>query len=104
MHLDVSPTSWNFDSVPSGSSSEAQNFTVRNLGPGNTGPGTVVIDGSGAGAFEVGSNGCPPGLNGTSACRIRVTFTPPAPGSYSAELVVTFDRGELRVPLSGTGA
>ena len=77
---------------------------MRNLGPGDTGPGSVVIAGSGSGAFEIGSNGCPPGRDGTSACRIRITFIPPAPGSYSAELVVTFDRGELRVPLSGTGA
>jgi hypothetical protein len=101
--LDVAPTSWNFGSVASGSSSEAQNFTVRNLGPGYTGPGSVVIAGAGSDAFEIGSNGCTPGLRGTSACRIRVTFTPPTPGSYSVELVVTFQRSELRVPLTGAG-
>lgn len=101
--LDVAPISWNFGSVAPGTSSEAQNFTVRNLGEGDTGPGSVVIAGGGSGAFEIGSNGCNPGLSGTSACRIRVTFTPPAPGSYPAELVVTFAKGELRVSLSGTG-
>ena len=101
--LDVAPTSWDFGSVAPGTSAEAQNFTVRNLGEGSTGPGNVAITGAGSGAYVIGSNGCTLGLSGTSACRIRVTFTPPASGSYPAELVVTFAKGELRVPLTGTG-
>ncbi len=101
--LDVAPTSWDFGTVAPGTSAAAQNFTVRNLGTGDTGAGSVVIAGGGAGAYAIGSNGCDPGLSGTSACRIRITFTPPAPGSYPAQLVVAFARGEVRVPLSGSG-
>ncbi len=103
VQLDIAPTSWDFGSVSPGTSAEAQNFTVRNLGTGDTGPGTVVITGAGSSAYEIGSNGCNPGLSGTSACRVRITFTPPAPGSYPAELVVTFPKGELRAALSGSG-
>ena len=103
--LDVAPTSWNFGSVAPGTSAEPQNFTVRNLGPGDAGAGAVSIAGNGAGAFDIPTNGCIQGLSGTSACRIRVTFTPPAPGSYAVDLVVTFPKGgELHVPLTGTGA
>jgi hypothetical protein len=101
--LDIAPTSWDFGSVAPGTSAEAQNFTVRNLGTGYTGAGNVAITGAGSGAYEIGSNGCDPGLSGTSACRIRITFTPPAPGSYPAELVASFAKGEVRVPLSGSG-
>jgi hypothetical protein len=102
--LSVAPTSWDFGSVPVGTSAEAQNFTVRNLGPGDTGSGGAFVAGSGAGAFDIPTNGCIAGLSGTSACRIRVIFTPFAAGSYTEDLVITFPRGgELRVPLTGTG-
>jgi hypothetical protein len=86
--------------------SQTQNFTVSNAGAGKTGTGYASVGGSGAGAFQVVTNGCASGLSGPGSCRGSVTFATATPGTYNALLTVWFGDPSggpyVRAELTGT--
>ena len=104
--LQISPTSHDFGTLPAGVTSDPQNFTVSNSGTGSTEAGQAFVQGTGATAFQVLTNGCAGGFRGVGSCRVSVTFAATAPGTYNAELVVRFgdQSGDpfVRAQLSGT--
>jgi HYDIN/CFA65/VesB-like, Ig-like domain len=101
--LSIDPAAHDFGSVPPGVTSATQNFTVRNMGTGQTGAGQVVMSGADPSAFQVQSNGCTAGLRPAGACRVSATFATVTPGTYTADLVVQFGGGSsVRAKLTGT--
>ncbi|WP_162537524.1 choice-of-anchor D domain-containing protein [Granulicella sp. WH15] len=82
----LTPSSVNFNSVATGSSSAAQTFTLANHG--NAALSISSISLGGAKSFAVGSNNCGASLAASASCTISVTFTPSAVGSATATLTI----------------
>jgi hypothetical protein len=109
--LSLSPTSRTFSDRVIGSTAniQTQSFTVRNLGPGTSGPLTVSIesaDPAHASSFEIsGVNDCANvALGPNRTCRVDVRFLPKVRGFLSANLVVTGQPGGThRASMTGRG-
>jgi hypothetical protein len=96
--LTISPTSWNFGTVAT-SSTTTKAFTVSNIGSGSVTP-TVTLTGSGA--FTISANTCTGAVSGSGTCTVTIQFHPVAGGSYSGNLQITDTAGgNNNVPLSG---
>jgi hypothetical protein len=99
----LTPPTANFGSSVSGSTSAAQTFTLANAGGVALPVTSVVISGTNASSFEVGTNTCGSSLNAGSSCIIAVTFTPASAGSFTATLSVADAVGTQTSTLSGAG-
>jgi hypothetical protein len=99
----LSPSSLDFGSVQTGTSSAVQSVTVTNSGVGTLSINGVSISGANAGDFGQG-NACST-LTAGASCSISTTFTPSATGARSATLSVSDNApgSPHTVALSGTG-
>ena len=111
--VQLTPSSENFGTVNTGSSSSPITFTVANnsvatmnsISPTTTGgnSGDFTITNSGAGSCSAAGGT----LTTTASCTFTVTFTPLATGSRSTALSVSYTGGDSASPqtaaLSGTG-
>ena len=100
----LSPTSLAFGSLPSGTTSSAQTFTLTNAGTTALTITGVAISGASAGSF-IQSNNCGSSVGAGAHCSISVTFKPSASGIDAATLSIT-DSGSgspQAVSLTGTG-
>jgi Abnormal spindle-like microcephaly-assoc'd, ASPM-SPD-2-Hydin len=97
----LSPASYQFKSVASGSSGTAVPFTLTN----NTSSAIAVSQIAVSNANFTETNNCGPSLAGNGSCTISVTFTPQSIGSQTATLTVTDDASNSPQAsmLSGTG-
>ena len=84
----LSPTSYNFGNQPDATGSTPAVFTLSNTGTAVLNIASITFTGTNASDFSE-STTCGTTLAVNSTCTIAVTFTPGAPGSRSATLVVT---------------
>lgn len=95
-----SPAQLDFPETPPGQASAVQNVTLYN--PEQTLPlnAPIALTGDGASAFQFDGSDCQFGLPPGGSCDIAVTFTPSAPGTYAADLMVVSTT--IRASLTGT--
>jgi hypothetical protein len=100
----LTPPSFSFGSIQTGSSSSAQTATLSNTGNAALSITGIVIGGANAGDFAQ-TNTCGSSVAAGASCTISVTFTPLSAASFAASLTVTDNaNGSPRsVSLSGTG-
>ena len=103
----VSPLSVNFGNVPVGIT-PSQTITLKNSGTQPLQIVSVNILGNNIAQFLL-ANGCPPTsmLAAGDSCAILISFTPSAAGTFSANLNITDNSGDISgalqtVPLNGT--
>jgi hypothetical protein len=86
------------------SSTTLAQMTLTNTTSSAVPIGSISLHNSSPAAFAT-SNTCGSSLAANSNCAIRLRFTPPATGSYSGGVYVTYSASEppLAVSLSGTG-
>lgn len=105
--VSLTPSSLNLGSEDIGSTSTAQNATLKNTGSGPLTINSITFTGANPGDFGE-TNNCPLSpqqLTSQNSCIISVTFSPSAKGARSASLSVS-DTGPgspQKVTLSGTG-
>src|SRR5439155_19185676 len=97
--ISVTPSSQDFGSVPTGTSSSPIGFTFSN--PGATpapisGPGTT-------GPFQVTGTTCRASIPASSSCLAYVSFAPSTTGSASGTVFVTSGASTISSSLTGTG-
>ena len=95
-----------FGNQETGTPSAGQFFQLTNSGNGPLGVSSIVLAGTDAGAFSVGSCMTAPfTLQPGKSCLVGAVFKPTGSGAKSAQIVVTDDAaGSPRtIPLSGTG-
>ncbi|GAC1413800.1 MAG: hypothetical protein NVSMB57_09300 [Actinomycetota bacterium] len=104
--LSIAPASYDFGSVPiTAPPSAPTQFTVRNIGDGNTGFVNASLGGANAADFVIVTNGCGgillmPG----QTCVVSVQFRPATAGAKSASLIASASPGGTATSsLSGTG-
>jgi hypothetical protein len=89
----TAPSSLVFVDQNVGTTSAAQSVTLTNNGTGALTITSIAINGTNSGDFAQ-NNTCGGSLAGNGAtCNISVTFTPTAPGSRTANLVITDNAG-----------
>ena len=95
------PTSLNFPSQNSGSTSSSQIVTLTNSAAGALNISSITASGDFA-----QTNNCGSGLAPKGACAISVTFTPTAGGSRTGTLTITDNQAgsPQTIALSGTGS
>ena len=106
-NLTVSPSSLNFGSQPSNTTSAPQTVTLSNSGAAPLTFNSVSITGANSSNFSE-TNNCPVSpatLPGGASCLIHVTFTPSAPGIDQAALSIsdTAAGSPQTASISGTG-
>jgi FG-GAP-like repeat len=97
----LTPTSLKFANQVIGSTSAAKTVTLANIGTATLNIGSVTTGGD----FAVASSTCGPSLAVGKKCKVKVNFTPSAPGARTGDLFFS-DNGVPQtqtVPLSGTG-
>ncbi len=101
--ISVSPTSWNFGSVLTISSS-TKAFTLTSTGNSALTIALMTIAGTNAGSFTQ-TNSCGGSLQPGQQCTINVVFKPTSVGLQSAQLDIFHNAGgsPLVITLSGTG-
>lgn len=97
-----------FGSQTDGTTSAPQQVTLSNTGLAALTIASVVVSGTNASEFS-SANNCGSALAAGASCSISISFTPTAPGSASASLVVTDNSGNSAgstqtIGLTGTGA
>ena len=99
--ISVAPSSLNFGSQGTGTTSAAQSVVVTSSGTS----ALTVSSASASGPFQVSNDGCsgagPIAPAGT--CTVQVVFQPTALGPASGTLTINSDGGTKTVALSGTG-
>ncbi|HYL15065.1 MAG TPA: choice-of-anchor D domain-containing protein [Terriglobales bacterium] len=103
----LTPVSWNYGGVTSGTTSTPQTFTLINGQTTAITINSVRLVGLNPGQFVIQSNNCPVGgtLGVGLTCTVTVAFRPTAPGAYSATLRVSDSApsSPQQSTLSGTG-
>jgi Beta-propeller repeat/Abnormal spindle-like microcephaly-assoc'd, ASPM-SPD-2-Hydin len=101
--LSVTPASLTFISQTVGTTSAAQNVTVKNIGTVAVTISSVAVTGADSGDFTITQ--CPLPLAVSTSCTIAVTFHPAAAGTRTASMVITSSATPSTdtVSLSGTG-
>jgi hypothetical protein len=87
--ISLSPASVGFASVPVGSATSAQIFTLTNNSTSTVSGLAISIVGADPGDFSILSTNCGATLTANSTCNISVASTPHVAGSRSATLTVT---------------
>jgi hypothetical protein len=98
--LTVSPSSYDFLSIPNNSVSADASFTVTNGGGASTGALTVSSPGNG---FVVAGNGCSAALAPGKTCVFAVHFAPTVAGNATGTVTVTDGTFSGSATLHGTG-
>lgn len=102
--LAFTPLLGSFGDVVIGSSSAAQEFTVRNSGTGPSTALNVSLSGASATSFSIGANSCAGArLDAGDTCTFSITFRPSAEGSASASVTVTDGSHTVIGTLEGNG-
>ena len=99
----LTPSTANFGSVTTGSSSSAQVFTLSNAGNAALPITSTNITGANASAFVMGSNTCGTSLAAGASCAISISFHAAATGQATATLSVVDSVGTQSASLAGTG-
>ena len=99
----LTPTSYNFGNVTTGTSAPSQTFTISNAGAAALSITSVTLNGTNAVSFSIRSNGCVSSLAAGSSCTISVNFAPSETGTQTATLSVVDAAGTQTSSLSGTG-
>lgn len=102
--INVTPTTIDFGTVNSGSTSPAQAVTIQNQGDVTLNISSIALSGSDAARFAISSNNCGATLSAGASCTVQITFTPTTAGNRSALLVITnkdSDESTVNVALSG---
>ena len=101
----LTPSSANFGSLTSGTTSPSQMFTLSNPGNAPLSISSVMLAGANASDFALGTNTCGETLAASATCSIAITFTPSTTGSFNATLSVTDNAaGSTQIStLTGTG-
>jgi hypothetical protein len=97
--LSMSPTSHDYGSVVSGSSSAPSTFTVTNTGGSASAALGTSLGGSDPGQFQLGASTCTGTLTPGHSCTVAASFSPTSTGPKSATLAVN----GAHTALSGTG-
>ena len=99
------PTSLAFDNTIQNTSSDWQNVTVSNIGPGTLDfdASDLSLTGTNASDFEFDASNLPAALTTGQSTTIPVRFNAPGIGSYSATLRMTYNAVDYDVTLTGTG-
>ena len=104
--LVINPSMGNYGSIPLGSSSSPQVFTVTNNGPA-TGVPAVALGGAAPSQFAISGNTCNASLPTGASCAIQVLFQPTSVGPQNATLTVSAASGgtvsSATAALTGTG-
>lgn len=87
--ISLSPASAGFPSVPVGTATSAQTFTLANNSTGTVSGLAITIAGADPGDFTIQNTNCGATLAASSTCNISVASTPHVAGSRSATLTVT---------------
>jgi hypothetical protein len=102
-HATFAPTSVSFPNTATGQSA-GQTISVMSDGSASLDLSSMTLSGSGAAAYTLGADTCSgQQLPATIGCSVRVTFTPPAVGSYPASLLVADDAAGSPQAISLTG-
>jgi hypothetical protein len=103
-------TSLSFGSVPVGSSSDVQGFTITNRGQQISGAITVTLSGGESGDFEIQEGSTDDCVSGATmlvpggSCDVRIVFTPTVNGIRTGNVTFPLMPGYVAgVTLSGTG-
>jgi hypothetical protein len=99
-----SPTSIDFGSQATGSTSAARTVTLTNAGNATLTINSITVGGTNGGDFSQ-SNTCGTSLAASASCTISVRFTPSAAGSRSASIAIADNApgSPQTVALSGSG-
>ncbi len=103
--INVTPTTIDFGTVNTGSTSPAQAVTIQNQGDVSLSISSIALSGADAARFAISSNNCGSSVSAGGSCTVQLTFTPTAAGSRSALLVITSndsDESTVNVALTGT--
>jgi hypothetical protein len=103
--VSLSPSSHNFGTVKTGTTSSPVKFTLTNNQAVTLNSIGITFGGTDAGDFKVSSTTCGSSLAAKSHCSISVTFTPGATGARSGALIVTDNavNSPQTTQLQGTG-
>ncbi len=102
-HLALAASSMSFSNQLVGGASPGQVEVVSNTGNGPLLISSASVTGTGDAAFSL-TNGCNNPVSPGGTCRITVSFTPPAMGSFVATLAIAGNANASgTISLSGTG-
>ncbi|NNF57672.1 MAG: choice-of-anchor D domain-containing protein [Rhodothermaceae bacterium] len=100
--LAVSPSTLDFGALTTGQTSSVQTIAVRNTGNATLTVTALILNGEGAGGFQLSAPALPftlrPGLSET----VEVVASPVVGGAFAATLTVESSHGTRTVALSGT--
>jgi Abnormal spindle-like microcephaly-assoc'd, ASPM-SPD-2-Hydin len=99
----VSPASFTFPDQRVGTQSAAKDFVISNTGTADLTVSGFSIAGADAADFAAPTSTCTAPVAPGASCTAYVTFRPSVVGPRSAELVVSSDAAQVKVPVSGTG-
>ncbi|HVJ08985.1 MAG TPA: choice-of-anchor D domain-containing protein [Acidisarcina sp.] len=94
------PTSLNFGTVATGTTSAAQNLTISNTGGTTIALGAMSV----TGPYRITANTCGASLAPTYGCTVGIAFAPTVSGAAPGSFSVTDSLGTQTASLSGTGA
>ncbi len=103
-YIELTPASLNFGNQPVNTKSRSKTITLTNEGAVTVNITSISITGTNAGDFAQTST-CGASVASGAGCSIKVTFTPTAQGSRSAQVSISDDGGggPQAVGLTGTG-
>jgi trimeric autotransporter adhesin len=124
----LSPSSADFGSVTTGTTSSAQTFTLSNTGTTSLGITSISLTGANPGSFSIGTDNCAtgavadarpahslaalrgranprdiPALPSGNACMLYIVFSPTSAGPSTATLTIVDQAGTQTSTLTGTG-
>lgn len=101
--ITVTPTAFNFGTVPVGQASQPQLFTIANVSPLPVNLTSISISGTTT-DYIISSNTCGSSLAGESSCTLQITFQPTKTGTRKGKLnVVNNGGGSATSTLTGIG-
>ena len=101
----LAPATGAYGSIPVGSTSAAQTFTLTNTGTTALTIASMTLTGTNAGEFTIASNACGTSLAVGASCAIGVTYAPTSAAASTAVLSVSDNatNSPQTAALSGTG-
>jgi hypothetical protein len=101
----LAPSTGAYGSIPVGSTSTAQTFTLTNTGTAALTIVSAILSGTNAGEFTIASNACGTSLAVGASCAVGVTYAPTSAAAAAAVLSVSDNatNSPQTAALSGTG-
>jgi hypothetical protein len=107
-YISILPASHDFGSIPIGSSSTAETYTISNIGTANLVIGSITLTGTNAAMFSTQNDTCSSQtLIPAGYCTVELVFSPTSAGAKTAYLSIPSNdpvSPTLNVSQSGTGA